>query len=768
MAVPERERVSRGEMRRRDEGRRFIGRRAESTLFIRSLDCENPGAEAFLFHVRGVGGIGKSTILERWQEEARADDIAAVTAKVGENDALGIVQALTSLARQLAEASGLELKGFDKVLRSYLSERAAAAVGATRPVDGGPSQPSQTAAKMMLETAKAFPGGGVVGAVADQETMARGIDWGYRALVGRKRREPEGDVAGLSRAFVTELDRISLRRPSIVLFFDTWERTGPYLNGWLPKLLNNEFGEFPSNVIIVLAGRDRLPEREWAVWRSYIQDIPLRMFTREETRSLLAQHGVVAPEVVDAVQERSGGLPLAVGLLAQTRPTTAAEVGRGGVQHDEVVEWFLQGVDDPQQRETVVACALPRQLDEEIFAAAAPREGNADAPDLWGWLCRRSFVTGHDGHKQYHAIVRANMIGYLHTGYPQRWGTTHLRLADVYATRRAKVEEELADEQAARRIDGDRTLSETALWADERWRQHRAAETYHRLCASPHTSLRDALEQTAHAARQDLAILRQWIDMLEQAAQDSFDASVRSWTDRLKQAVTDADSVSALACWTVLLTYGQLTTTGRAFALAFCGDQHAEAGSDRQAMRDLEQALSLAPRNHRIRNLRGEAHRRAGRFDEAVADYTAALNLNPTAVLTLALRGAAHRQAGRFDEAVTDYSAALELDPTLDYVFVGRGVAHREARRFDEAVADYTAALQLDPSASPVLALRGEAHRQAGRFGEAVADYTAALEVDPSLTWLLVERGEAHRQAGRFDEAVADYTAALQQDPIDA
>lgn len=49
----------------------------------------------FLFHARGVGGVGKSTLLRQWQETARR--AGAVTAVVDENDVHDVHQALAEL-----------------------------------------------------------------------------------------------------------------------------------------------------------------------------------------------------------------------------------------------------------------------------------------------------------------------------------------------------------------------------------------------------------------------------------------------------------------------------------------------------------------------------------------------------------------------------------------------------------------------------------------------------------------------------------------------
>ncbi|MGW8795091.1 hypothetical protein ACWGND_31830 [Streptomyces althioticus] len=121
--------------------------------------------------------------------------------------------------------------------------------------------------------------------------------------------------------------------------------------------------------------------------------MPLEVFTEAETRSLLTSRGVTDPDVVEAVLRLSMGLPLLVELLALARPHTVEEVDAGGDLADVAVERFVQWITDPEQREAVRACALPLQLNEDVFAAAA----GPGAEGLWEWLCGQPFVSGRGG-----------------------------------------------------------------------------------------------------------------------------------------------------------------------------------------------------------------------------------------------------------------------------------------------------------------------------------------------------------------------------------
>ncbi|TKA11781.1 ATP-binding protein [Actinacidiphila oryziradicis] len=743
-----RERLSRGELIRQRARAQFVGRRAQLSLFAENL-ARDPLSEGdpaeFLFHVRGVGGVGKSTLLRQWREAAQR--AGAVSAVVDENDVHGVPQALSELARQLAEEAG-PLKGFDRAAEQFRREQEVAAepvpADGAGAAEGGASLSSRLVTQATLGAVSLIPGAGVVTAMANPEAAAQGLDRLRAGAGARGRRGRGGDAAGVSRAFVAELDRLCGQYRWVVLFLDTWEHTGRYLDGWLRDLLQDTFGPLPANVMVVLAGRDELAEREWAPLRALVADVPLEVFTEAETRALLAARGVTEPGAVEAVLQLSMGLPLLVELCALARPTTAGDVDQGGDAVDAAVERFVQWITDPRQRETVLACALAPQLNEDVFTAAAPQE----AQGLWGWLCGQPFVSGHGDFKQYHAVVRASMVRRQRTHSPQRWTTAHLRLADAHA---------------AWRTDAEQGLPEAKQWGDPLWRRHRLTETYHRLCAHPAASLEAALEQTAHAAGRDTAVLRQWTDTLEQAARDTADLTLLPWADRLQNAAADSDP--ALASLTALLTHGHLTPATRAWVHTYRGRRLFLADRDEEALAELDRAIAADPHNHRAWAYRGDVHCWNGRTDQAVTDLTAALALDPTYAWALGSRGDAHRQAGRYDDAITDLTAALDLDPTYAWALGYRGDAHSQAGRYDDAITDLTAALDLDPTLAWALGRRGDAHRQAGRYDDAITDLTAALDFDPTLAWALGSRGEAHSQAGRYDDAITDLTAALDLDP---
>ncbi|MGW4382545.1 tetratricopeptide repeat protein [Kitasatospora sp. NPDC004531] len=773
--------MSRAEALRRRVDSQFVGRRAQLALFADNLR-RDPDPEAgpdpadFLFHVRGVGGIGKSTLIAQWRETARR--AGGRTALIDDTDVQGVDTAMAALATQLATENA-PFKDFDRALEQYRRDRSA-------PSDL-PSLPARVVAHAALGAANTLAPGAA--AFTTPETVAEGTD---RLFATVRRRRPTGDseLATLSRAFVTELARLCDRRPApwVVLFLDTWEITGRHLDSWLRELINGGYGDVPLEVIIVLAGRDELAERDWADLRPAVVDVALDAFTEQEARELLAGRGVQAPDAVEAIVRMSLGLPLLLTLLASTDPHSAEEVADAGTDAvDKAVQRFLQWIPEPSLRATVLAAALPPRLDRDLFCLAVD---DADAAG-WDWLLDQPFVTAHGDAHHYHAVVRTSLLRHHRVRAPHAWRTAHARLAEHHAA-----------------SAGPRRLLD---------------ETYHLLCADPSTRLPLALERLADAAGRTPDSLTAWADTLDLAARDTADPALLAWADRLRDAVTGPAPAEVLLS---ALAAPGLPARLRALAMTWQGQQFVFREQDADALALLDQALSLAPgllpalvqrgRVHAFLGhhdlaltdldaalartpfateaheypdrlaeavaaratsvapdpdhvdtfcLRGMAERMADRPDEALPYLDAALALAPDSVHALSERGMAHYAAGRFDRALTDFTAAHALAPGNATILSWRGQTYRLMDRLDQALIDLDAAHAIDPANRWTLYERGAVHRLADRLDQALTDLDAAHAIDPTNALILAERGEVHRVAGRLDQALADFTAALALDP---
>ncbi|MEU6864640.1 tetratricopeptide repeat protein [Streptomyces sp. NPDC046876] len=741
---------SRQELIRRRRSSGFIGRQGEVSAFRDTLRRPPDEAAQFLFHVRGQAGVGKSTLVRQLETIAREGQ--AVTAYTDES-AADVIETMEAISAQFAQ-QGAPLKAFDKLLGTYRQRRHEADAGiaapGTDPATGGapaPSPSSVVASQLGLVGLGMIPGVGAFTGAVDPHRVAAGADR-VKALLSTRLRS-HGDVElvlspldALTPAFLEDLSEVARKNPWIVLFFDTYERTGPMLDTWLRDILvSDRHGELPANVLVVLAGQSRLAARCWEDWHDLVTDWPLEVFTDTEARTLLAGKGVTDERVVEVILRLSGRLPVLVSTLAETQPANVDEIGDPS---GTAVERFLKWETDPARRAAALACAFPQELDEDVYRAAVEEE----AAELFGWLRSMPFVTDRSGHCRYHQVVRTAMLRLQRRQSPARWEQLHGRLADAFRGRRDRLEEAAAPPDD--------------WWSDENWRSHRLQETYHRLCADPRGALPAALEELLDAYDHGITTLRRWVQTLDRAGRDTDSEDLAAWSERLHTALDQPDPGTATL--TLLLTRATLDTAGRALALTLRGRDHRTAERYPQALADYEQALALDPELERAHFGRGRTHELMERFEDAVADYSRAIALDPD-VWSLVCRGYCHHELDRYQEALADFDRAIELAPDSYEAFMRRGVLHRSTARFDKALADLDRALEIEPDSAWALANRGWVLTHTGKYEEALIACDRALEIDPEFAWAYVTRGDCHKGSGRHEEALADYTRALELEP---
>ncbi|MFD9030597.1 tetratricopeptide repeat protein [Streptomyces sp. NPDC059567] len=748
--------LSRQELIRRQRKSGLIGRQGEQAAFKDALQQSPEEASQFLFHIHGPAGVGKSTLVRQLQSVAI--DAGALTAYIDESTT-DAVEAMEAISSQFSQ-HGVEMKSFDKLMSNYRQRRheaastsASGAQSETAGADQGLDQPvpspsSVIASQLSLAGLGLIPGVGAFTSAMDPNQVAAGADR-VKALLSTRLRSHEdvqlvlSPLQGLTPVFLQGLADAAERRPWVVLLFDTYERTGPMLDVWLRDILvSDRYGQLPANVLVVLAGQSRPDYRCWGDWLDLITDLQLEVFTEAEARQLLATKGTTDEKVIQVILELSGRLPVLVSTLAEARPSSVADVGDPS---GTAVERFLRWETSPARRAAALACALPQELDEDIYRTIVD-DGESGAQ--FSWLQSMPFFINRVGRGHYHEVVRSAMLRVQRQQSPMRWIEQHSRLADAFQQRRLQLE---AGPPPA---DG--------WWGDERWRNYQLQETYHRICADHRAALPRALRELVDAHDHDISTMRRWAQTLMRAGQDGDAPAVCRWgSDLLAALEGPRPGITAL---TMLLTRGGLDVSGRCLAYILRGWENRRANEYEQALADYTTAIELEPVGRAFRG-RGEVNRLSGRYEEALADFNRAIELEPDVAWAFESRGQAYRATGRQDEALADLTFAVELEPESAWITASRGEYYRLAGRHEEAIADFSRTVDIDPESGWAIASRGQVYHSMGRHEFAVVDFSRAIEIDPEYRWAITSRGLTYHAMGRYDEALADYSRAIEIDP---
>jgi tetratricopeptide (TPR) repeat protein len=225
----------------------------------------------------------------------------------------------------------------------------------------------------------------------------------------------------------------------------------------------------------------------------------------------------------------------------------------------------------------------------------------------------------------------------------------------------------------------------------------------------------------------------------------------------------------------------------------------ADAGDHTSALKDLELARKLAPKDVETVVELGVEYGANKRPDDELACYAAALALEPkdrTALLNRAIAYFRRKDWPNAERAITSALAAFPNDAPMHEE---AGAIADERGDKDRAMAEYNQSLSLDSTDLDARRDRAELEWSEKAYGKAAADYAvivalspgdaeaadnllsaliedghdklamplaeAALKRAPQNVDLLIAYGRLLAHADRNDEALAAYTAAIKIDP---
>jgi tetratricopeptide (TPR) repeat protein len=174
------------------------------------------------------------------------------------------------------------------------------------------------------------------------------------------------------------------------------------------------------------------------------------------------------------------------------------------------------------------------------------------------------------------------------------------------------------------------------------------------------------------------------------------------------------------------------------------GQLKAEAGHEKEAILDFDDAIRAESTCWRAVHNRGVLLAQAGQFEKAFDDFSRTIQLNPQFAKAYSNRAALFMVANNLNAAHQDYKHAIELDANLAVAHRGCGRVCQLMGKLDDAVLHYDAAVQLAPTDAYAAACRADLLTDVGRYSDALTEYNRALQIDPKSSqancgsaWLL-------------------------------
>lgn len=643
----------------------FVGRSEQLLVFSENYAGDIPNF--MVFAVTGEGGVGKSTLLQQFMNEATSPLINAIVVNCDEkHDSSYLV--MGHIANELASKYHIRHKEFDERYKKYRELR--------EEIESDPKAPhgvidllAKGVTDFAIKSARAVPGVTPflegTNEKAAGETVAELFNyaisrWGNKDEV-MLLREPERILTPL---FLQLLSKACGDR-RLVLMLDVFERTSESLTPWLLALFKFEFGEFDTNICFVIAGRDPL-EQHWTELAGVVCYLTLEPFTPDETRFYLRNRGITNDRLVAQIHEDTGGLPVLIELLASTSPK--ADMPLPDVSKD-AVERFLQWVSNEEHRNVALLAAIPRQFNRDLLSAAL----NRDASQSFSWLSTQSFVRRGMGRGWfYHDKVRELVLRYLRNTVPQDLSATHSRLAGYFSNALTGL-----------------NLNDKSAYESETWRKLECERVYHIICASTEQYQSEAVNAFLHSFRWHRVFADEIARACLQCGRESESQMMTELAGILSDIYRDYDQGnfnSVINGLEKIRLRPGLTTKARSEIYGIRGAMQLFNGNFVQSMQDLSMAVEIDPTNINAVLRRGAAYLFMGKPEEAMAAINNSLAADNGGSKPIVLRGLTSLLLGNSENALADFNEASNLLERDSFVLLLRCMALLLVGKYQEAI----------------------------------------------------------------------------------
>jgi len=387
------------------ERTRFVGREQELEVFRAEINRTSPNY--LIYYITGQGGVGKTSLLNRYQEIAKNFGFLLADCDQEQRD---VPTVLGHLAHRLQEQN-FPLKRFNRRYETYRQKIDEIHSDPEAP-QGLPALVGRTIVRAGYVFGDALPvARKALDLIPRESVETQASEWlTYLARkIGNKDdislvREP---IPILTRLFFEDLNEIVQER-RVLLCFENFEATRQELQEWFRRVLEYK----PSrNIRIAIASRD-LPGTQWDTLKRITTTITLDVFTEQEAEALLSKCNITDPKRRKAIIKYTGKLPVLMGWMAESQSkelatTLPVQNQDSSIPTSDMVEWVLRGVTEPALREVALLAAIPRIFNADILELLL--EGNSqtiDAQAAFDWLVKMPFIRQHLKGWQYHDVVR--------------------------------------------------------------------------------------------------------------------------------------------------------------------------------------------------------------------------------------------------------------------------------------------------------------------------------------------------------------------------
>lgn len=743
----------------------FTGRDSELRFFVQNiLKPENLADDDHIIFIEGQGGVGKTTLLLRYIEEASKSAFKeyCLTALV-DNRQKTPITIIEKLSEQLGILEGELRKVFNRYKEALRNTQ-------TEHKNDG----MKTLSKLASGAGESVPIVGPFARDAIQEITQPLVDKHHNEQARRNEERLERAVEELTSAFVKGLNALAdqyvmtssfgRRQRRVILFLDTFEKLGKEASPWLLDHFLEKI--ISDNVVLVIAERDSRDRREqWVRYKGPTRTLALKSFTEEETYQYLKKHDITDSNRVENIWHLSLGLPLYLYLYTMDP--------QGKDQTDAVVTNFLRWIDkqEKEKRQLALHASLFSRAfnrdDLEAFVKGTHNGGysytyylsESELPDLYKWLTEQHFVKNEDaGRYSYDKLAQEFFSRYLYQHSSKDHESSRKTLANYYEKLLRELQPE-TDKKVLRCSKQRLELEQALIY---QWFLL-TDETYQIKAAEQTLKLYEVLTKKQ---------TQQVISMLGELLQKRFPDQSLTRSQRMVQLIlkyieTNERQEFLKAADALLEQVGHLrsfspTVLGRIYYRR--AKTYLELKQYQEAIADFTKAAQSDTKDEKLYYGRGMAYLRLKSYKSAMEDFQRVLKLNPDSARAYDGLVAVYVSLNEYQQGIEEFNRRQKRHPRSALVLNGRGWINWSFHNYQDALKDFNQAIELKPSYADAYYGQGQTYLLLQEYRLAIESFTRTIKLNPAHPKAYTYRGLASLQLGNLPEASKDFFQSWEQD----
>jgi len=184
-----------------------------------------------------------------------------------------------------------------------------------------------------------------------------------------------------------------------------------------------------------------------------------------------------------------------------------------------------------------------------------------------------------------------------------------------------------------------------------------------------------------------------------------------------------------------------------------------------KAIESYKKAVEINPKKDKIYYNMGITYATLKEYDRAIGAYKKAVEINPKDDKAYYNMGITYANIEEYDKAIEAYKKAVEINSKDDGAYNNMGSIYHDKEEYNKAIKAYKKAIEINPKNDKAYNNMGSAYDNKGEYNKAIEAYKKAVKINPKNDEAYNNMGIAYDEINEYDKAIEAYKKVVEINP---